>query len=195
MDYQQHIMNLFTSIQLKDNESVFDFNKRFHYVYRNVIGSGQQVSEEKRIHIYLRALRQHHDPRILYEVKSMTRDLLAHKSKPISELQRLLLKEEEYSNTTINSMQSTGKRPVRSTRRANYVNNTPSRRPQSSNRQNSRSFDGECHGCKKRGHILRYCPYTSVEDKRKIYTSLKNATQSYQDRPTNQMRTTNSSQG
>ena len=39
-------------------------------MYRAVVGSGQGISKKKRLNYYLKALRKHREPRILFEVKS-----------------------------------------------------------------------------------------------------------------------------
>ena len=92
-------MNVFMTSCLKDGESVFNFNRRFGNMYHNLVGSGQTVKEVDWIRVYLRALRQHPDSRILYKVKSMIRDLERGKYDSLVEMQQVLVKKEENAQT------------------------------------------------------------------------------------------------
>ena len=99
-DYKRDALHQFEMIQLQNGESVFDFSKRFGLLYRAVVGSGQSVSERDRINIYLRALRENTEPRILYEVKDVLRDHESEVKQVLANLQRRLIKEEELISNT-----------------------------------------------------------------------------------------------
>ena len=99
LDYQQHAINAFNTVRLKEEETIFSFNKRFSYLYHNVAACGIKMTDEEQSQIYLRALRLHRDPRILYEVKSQYEKLEKGRSKGLTEIQCLLLREEELSQS------------------------------------------------------------------------------------------------
>ena len=45
MDYQQYALNAFRTVSIKPNETVFDFNKRFGILHRNVVSAGLFFSD------------------------------------------------------------------------------------------------------------------------------------------------------
>ena len=100
-DFKQHAENMFKSIALRDTESIFSYNKRFGYLYRNYTGCGMTMSEQERARIYLRGLQQHPDTRVLFEVKSKLKTLDTVDFEGLTEIQRLLLREEELSANPI----------------------------------------------------------------------------------------------
>ena len=99
MDYCQHAMNTLMTGQLKDSEHVFTFNWRFSNAHHNLVGSGQTAKEVDWIRVYLRALRQHTNSRILCKVKSMIGDLGTGKCNSLAEMQQVLVKEEENAKS------------------------------------------------------------------------------------------------
>ena len=52
MDYQVHALNNFKTVMLKANETIFDFNKRFGLLYRNIVSSGAFLPKKDRIQYY-----------------------------------------------------------------------------------------------------------------------------------------------
>ena len=87
--------NKFNTIKLKDTESIYAFNKRFNYLLQNVTGCGVPISEDKCKTVCLRALRQHPDSKILFEVKAMLKEHNQGVAEPLTDVQRKLLREEE----------------------------------------------------------------------------------------------------
>ena len=169
-DFVRNTLNIFTAIQLKDGESVFNFNRRFSKLYRNVLGCHITIPNDDRLRIYLHALQHHTDSRVLYEVKAMIKDLNNGKPLGISDAQRLILREEEQANK-INAPSNYKERRSRrssnhSQANAAYTNNTPKKRF-------SKPFQGECFGCKRQGHTLRECRSTSDSDKQRIWDMMK----------------------
>ena len=170
-DHQILMMNEFCSIEWDATETIYSFNKRFNRTYRDLVGSGQQLSEKKKIQTYLRALRLHKSSAILFEIKNMVRDNEAGIPQILTSLQHRLDKEENslrHSNSRVfhdhtiarHDASQRGHNRQRSTKQANAASIKPKR---------------ECYACKKTDHILRNCPTTSEEDKAKIYKSMKRA--------------------
>ena len=197
LDYQRDTLNTFNSVELQPGESIYRFNRRFKRLYRYVVSSGQQVSEKDRLHMYLRALRQHKDPTILYEVKAKLKDFQHGRPMLLYEVQQDLLQEEERNTgqTHGSSFADTqtvarsgrgyrGNRRTRSTRRtstANAVNTGgsnkakfggPARANNSSKGPGMRPTKG-CYGCGSELHNLNNCPTTSEADKKRIYQSIR----------------------
>ena len=169
-EYKDAVMNQFKSVRLQDGESIFGFTKRFGFLYRAVIGSGQSVKEPDRVRYYLTALKRYKEPRILYEVKGYEQRLKERKPVVLQEIQQELIQEEEQIKgiSSGNFFDATrvvrhGPTRRRSTRHANAsdsrrtLNHNPSRNGQ------------ECWGCKQTDHILRNCPTTSEQDKKRLY--------------------------
>ena len=183
MDDQIYALNNFKTVTLKTNEYIFDFNKRFGLLYQNVVSSGVFLPEKDRIRYYLRALRQHKDAQILFEVKALTRDFQSGSERSLREIQRLLIKEKDIvtGNQYTMPMEATPKETAKffkynrhwkgskKLRSKNYAAASGSRKKYST------PFQGVCYGCNKTGHTLYECPLTSQEDKRKIYELKRSA--------------------
>ena len=180
IDYKTNVLNKFQSIKLNDNESVFDFNKRFGLSYRAVVGSGQSLSERERIYYYLKSLREYKDSSILIEVKSMMADFKKKRPQILAELQQILVREEELNNGTFHGQVANQPVIVRHARRDQRSSdprrnwNKP-RKPAasanvaSSNKTQPKKTNTICWGCHKPGHSLRACRTTSEGDKKRIY--------------------------
>ena len=191
IDYKTSILNRFQSIKLNDNESVFDFNKRFGLSYRAVIGSGQSLTEREWIYYYLKSLREYKDSNILIEVKGMMADFKAKRPQVLSELQQILVREEELNNGTFHGQVSNQPQVVRHARRDQRSSDprrnwNKNRRPSrasanavTSGKHTQNKANSECWGCKKRGHTLRFCRTTSEADKKRIYEMHKAKQTSY----------------
>ena len=178
MDYQVYALNIFKTVTLKTNKSIFDFNKRFGLLYWNVVSSGVFLPEKDRIWYYLRALRQHKDAQILFEVKALTRDFQSGSERSLREIQRLLIKEEDIvtGNQYTMPMEATPRETSKFFKYSKHWKS--SKKPRSKNyaaaaggsrKKYSTPFQGVCYGCNKTGHTLYECPLTSQEDKKKIY--------------------------
>ena len=180
LDYQQHAINAFNTVRLKEEETIFSFNKRFGYLYHNVAACGIKMTDEEQAQIYLRALRLHRDPRILYEVKSQYEKLEKGRSKGLTEIQRLLLHEEELSQSQDYTTRPTTRRDPKSRPTAHANNVTRQHKKamatQSNKIHNSkRTSLGPCHGCGKQGHLLRDCKTTSEADKKCIWDMIRSS--------------------
>ena len=93
--YQVYALNNFKTVMLKTNETVFNFNKRFGLLYRDVVSSCIFLPERDRIQYYLRALRQLKGTQILFDVKALTREFQSGSERSLREIQQLLIKEED----------------------------------------------------------------------------------------------------
>ena len=69
INYKNEVLNQFRTIQLQDNEMLFAFSKRFGNNYQAVTASGHSFPKRESIRYYLRALKEHREPKILFEVK------------------------------------------------------------------------------------------------------------------------------
>ena len=136
------------------------------------------IPEKDRIRYYLRALRQHKDAQILFEVKALTRDFQSGSERSLREIQRLLIKEEDIvtGNQYTMPMEATPKETSKFFKYSKHWKR--SKKPRSKNyaaaadgsrKRYSTPFQGVCYGCNKTGHTLYECPLTSQEDKKKIY--------------------------
>ena len=171
-DYQDSVFTTFVTVKLNPNESVFDFTKRFGLLYREVVGSGQGIRERECIRYYLRALREHKEPRILYEVKAKLRAHARGEKLVLQEIQRELMREEEQLKGTFTGrvydqtiVARHGQRHERSRR---YANATSARPFKQTPTQPKAKASVQCYACLG-PHLLRDCPVTSEADKKKIY--------------------------
>ena len=167
-DYKNTVINQFLSVRLNPNESVFDFNKRFGYMYRSVVGSGQGVSEKNRLTYYLRALREHREPRILFKVKSYSESLRQGRPLILQDIQQRLIREEDQTAGTnkglVFDQTVVARHGNRKPRSRGYANQ--SQATSQTNRSNKPPL--KCWGCQG-NHALRECRSTSEGDKRRIY--------------------------
>ena len=132
VDYKISVLNEFQAVKLHETESVFDFSKRFGFLYRAVVGSGQGVPEKERIRYYLRALREHREPRILYEIKERLADHKKGKRQVLQTIQQELIREEEQVKGTSSGqvhdqtiIARHGNRRQRPVRQANFSSSKP----------------------------------------------------------------------
>ena len=167
-DYNELALNDFQMVKLHSNESAFDFNKRFGYLYRAVVGTGQTISEQRRIRHYLRALLEHRNTRILYEVKAKMKELDSGRRLILQKIQSDLVTEEEQSKgggsrlitqTTVRHTPRSGR-----TRTRRCVASAAGKKARSE--KPPRKI--VCWGCTMEGHSLRDCRSTSEADKKRI---------------------------
>ena len=173
IDYTNAVLNQFRTIKLQDNESVFAFSKRFGNNYQAVTASGQSVPERERIRYYLRALREHREPRILFEVKDMLASLDRGEHMHLQDLKQRLIREESqvignFKETHFDQTITVrhGSRPQRRSRRHANMARGKSHKGKSAKPGGK---PGPCWGCLSPDHTLRYCKTTSEGDKKRIY--------------------------
>ena len=186
-DYQQHAENLFKSIKLRDNETIFSYNKRFGYLYRNYSGCGTTISETERARLYLRGLQHHTNTNVLYEVKNYIKTLGTRHFQGLTEIQRLLLREEEQSQPY--SYQPPKIKKDRNGRPITHANSASGKQQKPFNKANV-----QCHGCKKFGHFLKECRTTNETDKKRIWDMIKNSQKNSKPKDKNNLLTSNNSQ-
>ena len=108
-DYKQYAENAFKSIKLRETESIYLYNKRFGYLYRNFSGCGLTMPEVDKARLYLRGLLHHPDTGVIFEVKSHINSLRTSDFKGLTEIQRLLLHEEEQNQVSTRQQPRTRK--------------------------------------------------------------------------------------
>ena len=155
-DYKQNAENTFKSIKIKETETTFSYNKRFGYLYRNFTGCGLTMSEMERAHIYLQGLQHHQDTRILFEVKDHTKTLDTKEFKGLTEIQRLLLCEEELANPNSYRQPPRIKRDKRG-QPITHAHSASSKTGNAGKPKYKNKASIKCHGCHKFGHFLSEC--------------------------------------
>lgn len=171
-DYKLRVETDFRTITLRNNEPIFDFNKRFGILYRNMVGANVRMSEKERIGIYLRALRQHKDPTILYDVKNLMRDLEAEHYIPLTDMQRLLVREDDRNSGYSQSDTRTYRQRHQGKRRSSHANAAQASYPKTKYPP-KQNFPYSCYGCQQIGHMLKDCRTTSEADKKRIYDMME----------------------
>ena len=174
--HKKRVHTAFITATLLPMETVFAFNKRFTYLYRNVTGSGQTIPEHERVQLYLDALKEHQDSRILYEVKMIAHEVTnGTNTRTLSEIQASLVAEEDTITTasrqkkppnTANAATSDRKRRTSTDKRSRRTANATSATPHNNNK---RKPPLKCYACGDTTHILKNCPTTSEADKKSIY--------------------------
>ena len=181
LDYQQHAINAFnTSTSQGRRNNIFLQQKIRLSLPQCIAACGIKMTDEEQAQIYLRALRLHRDPRILYEVKSQYEKLEKGRSKGLTEIQRVLLHEEELGQSQDYTVRPATRRDPRSRPTAQVNNITRQHKKamatQSNKIHNSkRTSLGPCHGCGKQGHLLRDCKTTSEADKKRIWDMIRSS--------------------
>ena len=167
MDYKLQAETEFRTITLRNNEPIYDFNKRFGILYRNMVGAEVRMTENDRIRIYLRALRDHTDAKILFDVKNMTKDFEAGNYIPLIDMQRILQREDDRNNgfTRQETKPDRNSRPRR--RHTAHANQALSKKTLNG------QFPYSCYGCQQVGHMLKECRTTSEGDKQRIYDMMR----------------------
>ena len=127
---------------------------------------------EEKIGIYLQALRHHKDPTILYDVKNLMCDLEAGHCIPLTDMQRLLVREDDCNTGYGQSDTKTHKPRNYGRRRSSHANAAQASYPKTKYRQ-KQNFQYACYRCQQMGHMLKDCQTTNESDKQRIYDMMK----------------------
>ena len=173
-DYKQYTENNLKTIALRDGESIFAYNKRFGYLYRNYQGCGLQMNDTEKARIYLRGLKKHPNSALLIEIKSMIKTLNTSAFMGLTEIQRLLLREEEHTQEPTSRQQPRTRKDRNGRPISRAYAATINKKLQNNRKQ--------CHGCHKFGHFLKDCKTTAQADKKRIWDMIKAS----KSNPTNQ---------